>query len=93
VITRSADSSVPERAGLVLGTLILVAAVANVDGDNWAYIAAIIAVLVGMSLVYFLFPRKDEEEALRLRYHAEDSGDAAVSDQSLPPSAPAEARS
>jgi hypothetical protein len=44
------------------------------DGDNWAYIAAIVAVLVGMSLVYFLFPKKEEEEALRARYHAEDTG-------------------
>jgi hypothetical protein len=42
------------------------------DGDRWAYTAAIVAVLIGMSLVYFLFPRKDEEEALRAAYHADD---------------------
>jgi MFS transporter, DHA2 family, multidrug resistance protein len=57
------------------------------DGDNWAYAAAIIAVLVGIALVFRFFPRKDEEEALRVRYHAEDTGGAGVSpDTSIPPS-------
>jgi hypothetical protein len=60
VSTCSADSGVPERAGLVLGTLILVAAVANLN----------------LSVA-----------------HAEDSGDEAVSDESVPPSSPAEAPS
>ncbi len=44
------------------------------DGDEWAYTGAIIAVLIGMSLVFFLFPRKAKEEALRASYHARDSG-------------------
>jgi EmrB/QacA subfamily drug resistance transporter len=43
------------------------------DGDNWAYLAALGAVLVGAALVFFFFPRKDEEERLRAAYHAEDS--------------------
>ena len=64
------------------------------DGDNWAYIAALIAVLVGMALVYFLFPKKDEEEALRAGYHAEDTAAAEESpDAPAQPSAPAEAPS
>ena len=42
------------------------------DGDQWAYSAAIVAVLVGMVLVFFVFPRKDAEEALRASYHADD---------------------
>ena len=42
------------------------------DGDDWAYSAAIVAVLVGMALVFFIFPRKDAEEALRAGYHEED---------------------
>ena len=45
-----------------------------VDGDNWAYIAAMIAVLLGMALVFRFFPRKDEEEALHASYHAQDTG-------------------
>ena len=53
------------------------------DGDQWAYTAALVAVLVGMSLVFFVFPRKDEEEALRAAYHAQD-----VADASAPPTPP-----
>jgi EmrB/QacA subfamily drug resistance transporter len=44
------------------------------DGDQWAYAAALGAVFVGMVLVFFFFPRKEEEQALRAGYHAEDSG-------------------
>jgi MFS family permease len=43
------------------------------DGDNWAYTAAIVAVVVGMVLVFRFFPRKEEEQALRGEYHARDS--------------------
>jgi MFS family permease len=46
------------------------------DGDQWAYAAALVAVLVGMVLVFRFFPRKEEEQALRAAYHAEDSGAA-----------------
>jgi EmrB/QacA subfamily drug resistance transporter len=46
------------------------------DGDQWAYAAALGAVFVGMVLVFFFFPRKEEEQALRAGYHAEDSGAA-----------------
>jgi EmrB/QacA subfamily drug resistance transporter len=44
------------------------------DGDQWAYLAAMGAVVIGAALVVFFFPRKDEEEKLRAAYHAEDSG-------------------
>ena len=37
-------------------------------GDQWAYLAAMIAVLIGMALVFRFFPKKDEEEALRAAY-------------------------
>jgi protein-S-isoprenylcysteine O-methyltransferase Ste14 len=43
------------------------------QGDQWAYLAGIIAILLGATLVFFLFPRKDEEEALLAAYHAEDT--------------------
>jgi MFS family permease len=46
------------------------------DGDEWAYTAGIVAVLIGAALVYFLFPDKGEEERLLRRYHAEDAGSA-----------------
>jgi MFS family permease len=46
------------------------------QGDQWAYTAGIAAVLLGAALVFFLFPKKAEEERLLARYHAEDTSEA-----------------
>jgi MFS transporter, DHA2 family, multidrug resistance protein len=43
------------------------------DGADWAYTAGIVAILLGAALVFFLFPRRDDEARLLARYHAEDS--------------------
>ncbi len=43
-----------------------------VDGQDWAYVAGIVAVLVGAVLVWFAFPRHDQELELLAQYHAED---------------------
>jgi MFS family permease len=42
------------------------------DGADWAYLAGIIAILVGAVLVWVMFPRRDRERELLARYHAED---------------------
>jgi len=44
-----------------------------VDGSDWAFIAGIVAILLGAVLVFFWFPRRDEERALLAGYHAEDA--------------------
>jgi DHA2 family multidrug resistance protein-like MFS transporter len=44
-----------------------------VDGANWAYVAGIIAVLLGAIVVYFFFPKKDDEKRLLADYAEEDS--------------------
>jgi Na+/melibiose symporter-like transporter len=46
---------------------------AFLQGDQRAYAAGVIAVLVGAVLVYFWFPRKAEEEQLLARYVTEDA--------------------
>jgi hypothetical protein len=43
------------------------------QGDERAYLAGIIAILLGAALVFFLFPKHDEERALLERYHEEDN--------------------
>jgi DHA2 family multidrug resistance protein-like MFS transporter len=43
------------------------------DGADWAYTAGILAIVLGATLVFYLFPRKDEEERLLAAYHAEDT--------------------
>jgi EmrB/QacA subfamily drug resistance transporter len=42
-------------------------------GDDWAYTAGVVAVLIGAVLVFFMFPRHDEEERLLAVYHTEDT--------------------
>jgi DHA2 family multidrug resistance protein-like MFS transporter len=44
-----------------------------VSGDEWAYLAGIVAILLGAALVYLRFPKRDEEQALLARYQAEDA--------------------
>jgi hypothetical protein len=46
---------------------------AFLDGADWAYAAAMIAVVLGAILVYFLFPRRDEEKRLLIQYHEQDA--------------------
>ena len=46
---------------------------AFLEGDQWAYTAGLVAVALGALLVYFLFPRKDDEQRLLLEYQAEDT--------------------
>jgi DHA2 family multidrug resistance protein-like MFS transporter len=46
---------------------------AFLQGDQRAYAAGVVAVLLGAVLVYFCFPKKQEEEELLARYLAEDA--------------------
>jgi hypothetical protein len=43
------------------------------DGADWAYTAGIVAILLGATLVFFMFPRKDREKELLAQYHQDDS--------------------
>jgi hypothetical protein len=47
-------------------------------GDQWAYLAGIIAVLIGAALVFLRFPRHAEERDLLAEYHREDTGQASA---------------
>jgi MFS transporter, DHA2 family, multidrug resistance protein len=48
---------------------------AFLHGDQWAYTAGIVAVLLGAVLVYFLFPKKAEEDEMLARFRAEDAAE------------------
>jgi len=41
-------------------------------GDQYAYIAGIIAVLIGAALVFFIFPKRDKEREMLIGYHQQD---------------------
>jgi len=46
---------------------------AFLQGDDWAYAAGVVAIVLGAVLVFFMFPRHDEEKRLLAAYHTEDS--------------------
>src|SRR5271165_6394782 len=46
---------------------------AFLSGDQSAYAAGIVAILLGAALVFFLFPKKDDEERLLAEYHSQDT--------------------
>ena len=41
-------------------------------GDQYAYIAGVIAVLIGAALVFFIFPKLDKEREMLTAYHQTD---------------------
>jgi MFS transporter, DHA2 family, multidrug resistance protein len=47
------------------------------DGDQWAYTAGLVAVLLGAALVFFAFPRRQEEQRRLAQYAAEDAAEPA----------------
>jgi EmrB/QacA subfamily drug resistance transporter len=61
------------------------------DGADWAYTAGIVAILLGAVIVFFLFPRRAQEQALLAEYAREDEpaaadvGSAATAGSAPPP--------
>ncbi len=49
---------------------------ATVDGADWANTTGIVSIILGGAVVFFLFPRRDEEKRLLAEYHAEDTSAA-----------------
>jgi EmrB/QacA subfamily drug resistance transporter len=62
---------------------------AFLHGDQWAYLAGIVAVLLGGVLVFFCFPKMERERKLLASYQSEDA--AAPPLEALPPPAPSTA--
>jgi MFS transporter, DHA2 family, multidrug resistance protein len=55
------------------------------SGADWAYAAGIIAILVGAVIVFFLFPKRDQELQLLAAYHAEDTKRSSVTPEPIKP--------
>jgi MFS transporter, DHA2 family, multidrug resistance protein len=49
-----------------------------IDGQDWAYVAGLVAIAGGAALVFFMFPKKEREEELLAQYHEEDTTARAV---------------
>jgi MFS transporter, DHA2 family, multidrug resistance protein len=61
----------------VQDNIIAAAKAAFLKGDQWAYTAGIVAVLLGATLVYFFFPHAARERELLAQYQEEDALPAA----------------
>jgi DHA2 family multidrug resistance protein-like MFS transporter len=57
------------------------------NGDDYAYLAGIIAVLVGAALVFFIFPKRDAERMVLAEYHRIDTEAARAAAGSEPTAA------
>ena len=42
-------------------------------GDQWAYLAGIIFILIGAAIVFYKYPKMDEEKKLLIQYHEADN--------------------
>jgi len=69
----------------VQDTIIAAAKTSFLQGDQWAYLAGIVAVLVGGAVVFCFFPRKKREERLLAEYHALDTARTAAEAPDLVP--------
>jgi hypothetical protein len=74
-LTKSFDSAeaVAAQHPQYSSAIIAGAKEAFLDGDDWAYTAGVIAIVLGAVLVYFMFPKHDEEERLLLEYQRIDA--------------------
>jgi MFS transporter, DHA2 family, multidrug resistance protein len=74
-LTRSfaSASAVAERYPQYASEIIAGAKGSFVDGADWAYLAGIVAILAGATLVWLAFPSKARERELLDRYQREDT--------------------
>jgi len=57
----------------VQDNIVAAAKTAFLQGDQWAYLAGIVAVLLGAVIVFACFPKVEREKELLAEYHAEDA--------------------
>jgi hypothetical protein len=65
---QSAAATYPQYADQI----VTAAKAAFLAGDQNAYIAGILAVLLGAALVFFFYPKKEKEQKMLADYHAQD---------------------
>jgi MFS transporter, DHA2 family, multidrug resistance protein len=69
-------ASTAEQYPQYANQIVAAAKTSFLKGDDWAYSAGIVAVLLGAAVVFFLFPKHERENELLDEYHAQDSGPA-----------------
>ena len=72
----SSASEVAEQYPQYSKQIIAAARESFLDGDHRAYIAGIVAIVIGAAIIRFRFPRREQETELLAQYAAEDAGRA-----------------
>ena len=72
----SASDTAKQFSPSIQNDIVAAAKTSFLQGDQWAYLAGIVAVLLGAILVFFLFPRAAEEKRMLARFVAEDAAAA-----------------
>jgi MFS family permease len=85
----SAADTAARYPASVQDNIIAGAKTAFLQGDQWAYLAGIVAVVLGAALVWLKFPKRDEERRLLAAYQAEDAGEPAPAPEVTPDPQPA----
>jgi MFS transporter, DHA2 family, multidrug resistance protein len=80
----SADDLASRYPSSVQDQIVAGAKTAFLQGDQWAYTAGIVAVVLGAALVAVFFPRAAEERQLLAGYHGEDAAPATDEPGGLP---------
>jgi MFS transporter, DHA2 family, multidrug resistance protein len=70
----SATDTAQRYPSSVQDTIVAAAKTAFLQGDQWAYTAGLVAVLLGATLVFFKFPKHAEEKRLLEQYQSEERG-------------------
>jgi len=65
-------ASIADGAPQFANQILAAARSSFLDGDQLTYIAGFVAIAIGMSLVFFFFPRHHDEQRLVARYRKED---------------------
>jgi MFS transporter, DHA2 family, multidrug resistance protein len=81
----SAADTAQRYPASIQDNIIAGAKAAFLKGDQWAYLAGIIAVVLGAVLVYFMFPKREGEERLLAEFQAEDTRAAEGAAPDAPP--------
>jgi DHA2 family multidrug resistance protein-like MFS transporter len=69
----SSAANTAEQYPQYASEIIQAAKTSFVDGQDWAYVAGIVAIALGAALVFLLFPKRDAEEKLANEYAREDA--------------------
>jgi hypothetical protein len=72
----SASDASKQYPASIQHDIVAAAKTSFLQGDQWAYLAGIIAVLLGAALVFFAFPRASDEKRMLAEFAEEDAAAA-----------------